>query len=57
MRQLLQPLFGLWNKTKLGKTCCSRWYEEAATVSGVNIIKTVVLVCLMAGILYGFGGF
>ncbi|NLK98162.1 galactose/methyl galactoside ABC transporter permease MglC [Defluviitalea saccharophila] len=48
----------IWNKTKLGKNMFAvGGNEEAATVSGVNIIKTVVLVYLMAGILYGFGGF
>lgn len=47
----------VWNKTKLGKNMFAvGGNEEAATVSGVNVIKTFVLVSMLAGILYGFAG-
>lgn len=47
----------IWNKTKLGKNMFAvGGNEEAATVSGVNVVRTIVLVSMMAGILYGFAG-
>lgn len=47
----------IWNKTKLGKNMFAvGGNEEAATVSGVNVVKTIVMVSMMAGILYGFAG-
>lgn len=47
----------IWNKTTLGKNMFAvGGNSEAAEVSGVNIKKTIILVSLMAGILYGFAG-
>jgi len=48
----------IWNKTTLGK----KMYvvganREAARVSGVSIAKTIILVFVVGGILYGFSGF
>jgi len=48
----------LWNKTKFGKDMFAvGGNPEAAKVSGVNVVKTFVLVYLMAGIMYALGGF
>ncbi len=47
----------VWNKTKLGKNMFAvGGNPEAAAVSGVSITKTIILVSVMAGILYGFAG-
>lgn len=47
----------IWNKTRLGKNMFAvGGNEEAATVSGVNVIRTIVLISMLAGILYGFAG-
>lgn len=47
----------IWNKTKLGKNMFAvGGNEEAATVSGVNVINTIVYVSMIAGLLYGFAG-
>ncbi len=47
----------IWNKTKLGKNMFAvGGNEEAAIVSGVSVMKTFILVSLLAGILYGFAG-
>lgn len=47
----------IWNKTKLGKNMFAvGGNEEAATVSGVNVVRTFVFVSMLAGILYGFAG-
>ena len=47
----------IWNKTRLGKNMFAvGGNEEAATVSGVNVMRTFVLVSLLAGVLYGFAG-
>lgn len=47
----------IWNKTRLGKNMFAvGGNEEAAVVSGVSVMKTMVLVSLIAGILYGFAG-
>ncbi|MDF2876911.1 MAG: mglC [Clostridia bacterium] len=47
----------IWNKTKLGKNMFAvGGNPEAAAVSGVSITKTIILVSVMAGILYGFAG-
>ncbi|MEG0084948.1 MAG: galactose/methyl galactoside ABC transporter permease MglC [Niameybacter sp.] len=47
----------IWNKTRLGKNMFAvGGNEEAATVSGVNVIRTIVLVSMLAGVLYGFAG-
>ncbi|MDX9898833.1 MAG: galactose/methyl galactoside ABC transporter permease MglC [Spirochaetia bacterium] len=48
----------LWNKTTFGKNLYAvGGNPEAAKVSGVNVAKTIILVYIMAGILYGIGGF
>lgn len=48
----------LWNKTTFGKNLYAvGGNPEAAKVSGVNVTKTLILVYIMAGILYGIGGF
>lgn len=47
----------LWNKTKFGKNIFAiGGNQEAAIVSGVNVVKYLLLVYMMAGLLYGLGG-
>ena len=48
----------LWNKTVFGKNMFAVGSnEEAARVSGVNVFKTIILVFMLAGIMYGITGF
>ncbi len=48
----------LWNKTTFGKNMYAvGGNPEAAKVSGVNVLKTTVLVYVVAGVLYGIGGY
>ena len=48
----------IWNKTVLGKNMFAVGAnEEAARVSGVNVFRTIVLVFMLAGIMYGITGF
>ena len=48
----------IWNKTELGKSMYAVGANpEAANVSGVSVMKTTVMVFMLAGILYGFSGF
>ncbi len=48
----------IWNKTTLGKNMYAVGAnQEAANVSGVNVTRTIILVFMMAGLLYGFSGF
>ena len=48
----------IWNKTTLGKNMYAVGANpEAANVSGISVMKTTVLVFMMAGMLYGFSGF
>ncbi len=48
----------VWNKTTFGKNMFALGAnEEAARVSGVNVLKTTVMVFALAGALYGFSGF
>ena len=48
----------IWNKTKLGKNMFAVGGNmEAAAVSGVNVAKTIMLVYLVAGVLYGIASF
>ena len=48
----------IWNKTTFGKNMYAVGSnEDAANVSGVNVVKTIILVFVMAGVLYGFTGF
>lgn len=47
----------LWNKTKFGKNIFAiGGNQEAAVVSGVNVVKYLLLTYMMAGLLYGLGG-
>ncbi len=47
----------IWNKTKFGKNMYAvGGNSEAASVSGVSVFWTTLLVFIMAGILYGLGG-
>lgn len=47
----------LWTKTKFGKNMYAIGGNiEAATVSGVNIFKYLMMVYVLAGLLYGLGG-
>jgi methyl-galactoside transport system permease protein len=47
----------IWNKTKFGKNIFAvGGNPEAAVISGVNLVKTIMLVYMMAGLLYGFAG-
>ncbi len=48
----------VWNRTTLGKNMFAiGGNKEAAKVCGVNVKRTIVLVYIIAGILYAFGGF
>ncbi len=48
----------VWNKTRLGKNMFAvGGNAEAAAVSGVNVGKTIMLVYLVAGVLYGIASF
>lgn len=48
----------VWNKTKLGKNMFAiGGNPEAAAVSGVNIVKNIMYICIIAGALYGLAGF
>ena len=48
----------IWNKTTFGKNMYAvGGNPEAAKVSGVNVMGTTVLVYVMAGVLYGIGGY
>ncbi len=48
----------IWNKTTFGKNMYAvGGNPEAAKISGVNVVKTTIMVYIMAGILYGMGGF
>lgn len=48
----------IWNKTKLGKNMFAiGGNPEAAAVSGVSIVKNIMLVYLISGVLYGIAGF
>lgn len=47
----------IWNKTVFGKNLFATGGNiEAAKVSGVNTIKTLLITYTFAGMLYGFGG-
>lgn len=48
----------IWNKTKLGKNMYAiGGNPEAAAVSGVNIVKNIMIIYIISGILYGIAGF
>ena len=48
----------IWNKTKFGKNMFAVGSnEEAANVSGVNVFRTIIMVFVLAGVMYGITGF
>lgn len=48
----------IWNKTTFGKNMFALGSnEEAARVSGVNVMLTTIMVFALAGAMYGFTGF
>ncbi|BCR36691.1 ABC transporter permease subunit [Mariniplasma anaerobium] len=48
----------VWNKTTFGKNMYAvGGNPEAAKISGVSVMKTTVMVYLLAGVLYGIGGY
>lgn len=48
----------VWNKTVFGKNLFAvGGNPEAAKVSGVNVTKTLIIVYVLSGIMYGIGGF
>ena len=48
----------IWNKTTFGKNMFALGSnEEAARVSGVNVLLTTILVFALAGAMYGWTGF
>lgn len=55
---LLVITWFLWNKTTFGKNMFAVGSnEEAARVSGVNVMATIIGVFMLAGALYGYTGF
>ena len=48
----------VWNKTKLGKNMFAiGGNPEAAAVSGVNVVKNIMIIFIISGVLYGAAGF
>jgi len=48
----------VWNKTKLGKNMFAIGGNmEAAEVSGVKVVKNIMIVFLISGLLYGLAGY
>ncbi len=48
----------IWNKTTLGKNMYAIGGNmEAAKVSGINVVRNIMLIYLISGILYGIAGF
>ncbi len=55
---LVALMWFIWNKTTFGKNMFAVGSNpEAASVSGVNVFKTTVLVHTLAGVMYGLNGF
>ena len=55
---LTAVMWVIWNKTKIGKNMFAVGSnEEAANVSGVNVARTIILVFMLAGVMYGITGF
>ncbi|AVQ16570.1 galactoside transport system permease protein MglC [Fusobacterium gonidiaformans 3-1-5R] len=51
-------MWTLWNKTKFGKNIFAvGGNPEAAKVSGVNVVLTLVGIYALSGVFYAFGGF
>ena len=48
----------IWNKTTLGKNMFAiGGNPEAAAVSGVNLVKNIMIIFMISGMLYGLAGF
>lgn len=48
----------VWNKTVLGKNMFAiGGNPEAAAVSGVNLVKNIMIIFIISGVLYGIAGF
>lgn len=48
----------VWNKTTLGKNMFAiGGNPEAAAVSGVNVVKNIMIIFIISGVLYGIAGF
>ncbi|KLE14922.1 galactose/methyl galactoside ABC transporter permease MglC [Clostridium sp. C8] len=48
----------VWNKTKLGKNMFAiGGNPDAAAVSGVNLVKNIMIIFIISGVLYGLAGF
>ncbi|MCR5792883.1 MAG: beta-methylgalactoside transporter [Lachnospiraceae bacterium] len=55
---LVAVMWFVWNKTAFGKNMFAVGSNpEAATVSGVNVFLTTVMVHTLAGAMYGYSGF
>ncbi|MCF0245749.1 MAG: beta-methylgalactoside transporter, partial [Ileibacterium sp.] len=55
---LTAVMWVIWNKTTFGKNMFAVGSnEEAALVSGVNVSRTIIMVFIMAGFMYGLTGF
>lgn len=55
---LVAIMWFIWNKTTFGKNMFAVGSNpEAASVSGVNVFKTTIMVHALAGIMYGLNGF
>ena len=55
---LTAVMWVIWNKTTFGKNMFAVGSnEEAANVSGVNVARTIILVFMLAGVMYGITGF
>ncbi len=55
---LTAGMWVIWNKTTFGKNMFAVGSnEEAANVSGVNVARTIILVFMLAGVMYGITGF
>ncbi len=55
---LVAIMWFIWNKTTFGKNMFAVGSNpEAASVSGVNVFKTTVMVHTLAGMMYGLNGF
>ena len=47
----------IWNKTTFGKNMFAVGSNPEANVSGVNVMKTTIMVHTLAGMMYGITGF
>ncbi|MDD3204877.1 MAG: beta-methylgalactoside transporter [Lachnospiraceae bacterium] len=55
---IVAVMWFIWNKTTFGKNMFAVGSNpEAANVSGVNVMKTTILVHTLAGMMYGITGF